>query len=267
MAGAVFMVVRATLVQHCHARYNSDISSMIVSTLEKKLKVPDCEEHLQFLERLTENSSLLRNWINQYERNGEWLSDQIQTTITCPKDTNDDEKLDFTPTRQTFRKSARVTEIQLTLILQRLTNAKKLDPDESPDEWLKLFSGIDEDFTITWLGKPGELRDLFEMLTAPEKGTKKGYVTPRKNYLQIVCSHFTDNDGKFFTNLRRQKSIGAFTPVLNDCKLVLQHSLETMTKMMKQLIENNETALLEFETYYNSTAAKRDDGSRIRYRR
>jgi len=169
----------------------------------------------------------------------------------------------FKPIGQTFQKTTKVTDLQLTLIMQRLTAAKRLDPNCSADDWLKLFSGVDSMFTIKWLGKPGELRDLFYMLTTPKNRVETGYIIPQYNYQRIVLSHFTDEKGNRFSRLRGQKSINTFLPILADCEFTLQCLTERMTTIMKNLIIDNEKALSEFGIYYNTTATKQDDGQRI----
>ena len=142
--------------------------------------------------------------------------------------------------------------------------AKKLDPDTKADDWLKLFSGVDSMFTMKWMGKPGELRDLFDMLTTKDSHSKTGYITPRYGYQKIVLSHFTDKDGKYFDKLKGQKSISSFQPLLDDCNFMLQFMTERMTEVMKIIIREHKTELQEQGLYYNSIAAKKDDHQKVR---
>ena len=177
---------------------------------------------------------------------------------------NDTEKHFFVPTGQTFVKTTKVTDLQLTLIMQRLAMANKLDPNANADDWIKLFSGVDSMFTMKWLGKPGELRDFFDMLTEPHNGSVTGYITPQYGYQKIVLSHFTDIDGKRFTRLKGQKSIVSFQPILDDCMFLLQNMTERMTMAMKNIIYEHQQELQEQGLYYNTTAAKKDDHQRVR---
>ena len=174
------------------------------------------------------------------------------------------EQTSFVPTGQTFVKTSKITDMQLTLIMQRLSMANKLDPDCFADDWLKLFSGMDYSFTIKWLGTPGELRDLFKALTEPIKKGKTGYVTPNYNYQQIVLSHFVDKDGQPFSRLKGQKSIEAFQPIIDDCIFTIQCMTERMTTVMKEIIREHREELEEQGFIYNTTAAKMDDKQRVR---
>lgn len=174
------------------------------------------------------------------------------------------EQTSFVPTGQTFVKTSKITDMQLTLIMQRLSMANKLDPDCLADDWLKLFSGMDYSFTIKWLGTPGELRDLFKALTEPIKKGKTGYVTPNYNYQQIVLSHFVDKDGQPFSRLKGQKSIESFQPIIDDCIFTIQCMTERMTTVMKEIIREHREELEEQGFIYNTTAAKMDDKQRVR---
>ena len=170
----------------------------------------------------------------------------------------------FAPIGQTFVKTAKITELQLTLIMQRLSMANKLDPNTNADEWQKLFSGIDSMFSMKWIGSPGELRDFFDMLTKLNGKDKSGYVTPRYNYQQIVLSHFTDANGKRFSRLKGQKHIPSFQPILDDCIFTLQFFTERMTDVMRSIINEHKQELEEQGIYYGTTAAQIDDHQRIR---
>ena len=180
------------------------------------------------------------------------------------KPRTNNEQTSFVPTGQTFVKTSKITDLQLTLIMQRLSMANRLDPDCSADDWLKLFSGVDSSFTMKWIGTPGELRDLFKALTEPIKKGKTGYVIPNYNYQQIVLSHFVDKDGQQFTRLKGQKSIESFRPIIDDCSFTLQWFTERMTKVMKEMIREHREELEEQGLFYNTTASKKDDGQRVR---
>ena len=181
-----------------------------------------------------------------------------------PKYGGKEDKVTFVPTGQTFVKTTKITDLQLTLIMQRLSMANRLDPNATADEWLKLFSGVDSIFSMKWLGTPGELRDLFDMLTkSPRKG-QSGYVTPRYNYQQIVLSHFKDSTDKPFSKLKGQKHIPSFQPILDDCGFTIQCFTERMTDVMRTIIIEHKQELEEQGIYYNTTAAKKDDRQKVK---
>ena len=187
------------------------------------------------------------------------LEKQLSTQPKKPK-----EDQTFVPTGKTFRKTTKITDLQLTLIMQRLSMANKLDPDASADTWHKLFSGVNSKFTMKWNGKPGELRDFFAMLTEPLPNSKTGYVTPHYDYQKIVRSHFTDSNGNIFKSLKGQKNIPSFQPILDDCTLMLQCITEKMTDVMRMIVQEHKEELLKQGFHFNTTSAKKDDGQRVR---
>lgn len=239
----------------------------ILDSLEEKgyVKVAWVEGHTPEAIKLLNKGKLYLRELEAEER-GILPSDEI-TDALSNVDKPERKIKDFTPIGQTFTKTAKVTELQLTLIMQRLTKANKLDPNGLADDWLKLFSGVNSMFTIKWLGTPGELRDLFKLLTKPKGKNKTGYVTPLYNYQQIVQSHFTDKNGEAFKPLKGQKSIDSFKPILDDCEFTLQFLTDNMTEVMKEIINNNEGALIEAGLSYNISASKNDDNLRIRNKR
>ncbi len=165
----------------------------------------------------------------------------------------------FKPSGTTFTKTALLTDTHIDIIGQRLTKANKLEA--SPDDFRKLFSGIDQIFDMVWLGTEGELRDLFKMLTAGKK-----YASPQRGYQNILKSHFLDKDGHRFKNLKGAKSITKFQVVIDDCSFLLQHLTDSMTYIMKQLMIDNENALSE-AGYFNTVQAAKQSGLRIRNKR
>jgi len=169
----------------------------------------------------------------------------------------------FKPIGQTFTKTTKVTDLQLTLLMQRLSMSNKLDPDVSADEWLKLFSGVNSMFTMKWLGTPGELRDFFDLLTRPLPSSKTGYVIPHYGYQKIVRSHFTNVNGEYFKNLKAQKKISSYQPILDDCAFFLQCVTERMTGIMKTIIQQHKEELSEQGLFYNATASKWNDRTKI----
>lgn len=121
---------------------------------------------------------------------------------SCKKKKNQSEKPerrkpDFNPVTATFIKDGAVLNANITLVFQFLVEKKWIANHSNPDAFLALFSGYTSDKSIVWLKAKGVLRDLFKMLideniiSCPE-----GY-----SYLQIVSSHFTDQEGNFLTDL------------------------------------------------------------------
>lgn len=256
VAGTVFLVVRATLTQHIESRYREILCDKLTHTIERELDGFDERELAAFLQQLNGHSSELNEWINHYEEADDWLSNQIEDAISSRKDKDGD---DFQPSGTTFKKTALLTDKLIDIIGQRLTQANKLNA--SPDDWRKLFSGVNQQFNMTWLGTEGELRDLFKMLTDNNK-----YATPKRNYQQILKSHFVDVLGHRFNNLHGAKSIDSFQPILDDCDFLLQHLTDSMTAIMKQLVKENENALREMG-YFNQVQASKQSGLSIKNKR
>lgn len=256
VAGTVFQIVRATLAQHTESCYCETICELLDQTTQRELKGSDEHETVGFNQRLADQSPVLSEWINSYDKADEWLSDQIADTITSIRVKADKE--DFIPSGRTFSKTSLLPDRLIDIIGQRLSQANKLDA--SPDDFRKLFSGIDQQFTMTWKGTGGELRDLFKMLT------DKGYAKPKRGYQQILKSHFLDENNQRFDNLHGDKSIEGFQPVIDDCAFLLQHLTESMTEIMKRLIKANKAALTEMG-YFNQLQAAKQSGMRIQNRR
>lgn len=96
MAGAVFILARAVLIQHYKSRFSDTMRDMIDSTLERELNIPDANEHQRFLIKITECSPSLSEWIKEYVDTSTCLSDQIEKTITVNNnDINSDENINI----------------------------------------------------------------------------------------------------------------------------------------------------------------------------
>ncbi len=258
VAGTVFHIVRAMLAQRSETIYCETICEMLNDTLERELKDCDRDEQQDFLHRLTEQSPMLAEWINGYDEADCWLYDEIERVIS--NESREADKDSFEPSGTTFTKTALLTDILIDIIGQRLTVANKLKA--SPDDFRKLFSGNDQQFTMTWLGTDGELRDLFKMIT----NVKKQYATPHRGYQQILRSHFVDADGNWFNNLHGAKSIKTFKSVIDDCSLLLQRTIEAMTNIMKELISTNQDALRD-AGFYDPVQAAKQSGLSIKKKR
>lgn len=253
VAGTVFHVVRATLAQYYDGYYSETVCDLLNHTIEREMEGCDDDEQTRFQQQLIEQSPQLCEWINGYDEAEEWLSDQIAGTIVdrSGKGVKDG----FKPSGETFTKTALLTDRLIDIIGQRLTQANKLDA--SPDDFRKLFSGTYQQFTMTWSGTGGELRDLFRMLTG------NGYAQPKRGYQQILYSHFLDEKGQRFKNLHGDKSIKSFQPVIDDCTFLLQHLYDEMTAKMKQLLKENEAALRDVG-YFDKVQAAKQSGMSIR---
>lgn len=81
IAGTVFHVVRATLIQYYDTCYSEKICDLLNHTLEREQKECDKQELAQFFQRLMDQSPELCKWINKYDETDEWLSEQIANTI------------------------------------------------------------------------------------------------------------------------------------------------------------------------------------------
>lgn len=258
VVGTVFMLVRAILTQHTESIFHETICELLDNTTEREMVGCNEKELNGINQRLIEQSPALCEWINSYDEADEWLSDQIANTIVVKNRKSEDEE--FIPSGRTFTKTSLLTDRLIDIIGQRLAKAKKLDA--SPDDFRKLFSGIDQQFTLTWNGTGGELRDLFKMLTE----TKCQFAKPRRCYQQILKSHFLDENGQRFNNLHGDKSIDAFKPIIDDCAFLLQHLTDSMTAIMQQLIYDNQAALNE-EGYFDEVQAAKQAGMRIQNKR
>lgn len=236
VSSTVFMVVRATLTQYYDTCFSENVCDLLNQTLEHVVASFDKQEWEEFHQKLTEQTPELCEWINSYDEADEWLSDQIAVVTTVKSGKAEG---DFIPSGQTFTKTALLTDTLIDIMGQRLAQAKKLEA--SPDDLRKLFSGIDQQFTMTWMGTGGELRDLFKMLT----DTKCQFAKPQRGYQKILKSHFLSADGQRFNNLHGDKSIESFQPIIDDCTFLLQHLTDSMTAIMKQLVRENEDALRE----------------------
>lgn len=212
---------------------------------------PVYEEDLdETINRICEYAEALEDWINDYTSCSiEWLSQTIDAVIAgsgkvIPLNV-------FQPTGQTFTKTPLMIEREVVIICKYLTQKEKLDAQASPDDFCKLFSGVDSEFKITWLGKEGELRDLFKTLVG--EGDKECYITPRKGYQQILRSHFKDKNGNDFVNLKGAKSIASFAPVIDNVVLMLKHNIDKCVEEMRKLIEESREPLEDagyFEDYH-----------------
>ena len=251
VVSTIFLVVRAVLAQHIESRYNETCCDLLSHTLEKELTESDEQEVSEVNQRLIELSPTLCEWINNYNDDDNWLSDQIVDVINS---SSKKQAEDFKPDGTTFTKTTLINDTLIDIIEQRLSLAQKLNGD--PNDFRKLFSGINQHFTMTWLGSGGELRDFFKMLVNYK------YIKPNKGYQRILKSHFRNEKGEVFNNLHGDKSIENFKPIIDDCSFLLQHLTESVTSIMKDLITNNQE-VLEEAGYFNNVEAAKQAGMTI----
>jgi hypothetical protein len=81
VAGTVFWIIKKILCHHAEGHFCNSIHDMLEETLERELKIFDQREHQQFLDCLSECSVILSEWINKYDDECDWLSDQITDTL------------------------------------------------------------------------------------------------------------------------------------------------------------------------------------------
>ncbi len=253
----LFYVVAGTLSLHYHSFYHTKLVDLLLDNIEKHKAICNQEEQKEIIQNICYHAEELKSWINDYEETADWLSDQITEAITTSNTNN--KKDDFKPCGTTFMKTALLTDTLIDIICQRLTQANKLDA--SPGNFRKLFSGINQQFTMTWRGTGGELRDFFKILI-----TNKKYASPQRGYQKILQSHFLNEDGKRFEDLNKAKSIPTFQSVIDDCLFLLQHVTDSMTSIMKRLIQENEHALSE-AGYFDPVQAAKQSGLSLRSKR
>ncbi len=202
VADTVFCIVRDTLGHHCEPRYYDEIYGMLTTTLDKNLRGIDKDEQKQFLDHLTECSQLLSDWINSYDDEEVWLSDEIEACFRKRKPEGTKpvvaEKADYSRYSFTF-KCPHKYKGKEKLMLEWLHNElvekhfiedfgeihldKDLEHIVDIDEKNRIifnavFSGADTGYHIVWIGTKVELRYFINQLEERNAITwKKG---PRK---------------------------------------------------------------------------------------
>ena len=206
----IFRLVALSFSLHWHSRYSSVLREALLSVVDEKRPspkdLPDHQLHERQQEELFEAiilcSEMLNDWVNEYiDTPNLWLTEEIDMVLNPPTKIEplkpESRKADFNPVTATFIKDGTVLNANITLVFQFLVEKKWIVNNSNPDAFLALFLGKPSDKTIVWLKAKGVLRDLFKMLideniiSCPE-----GY-----SYLQIVSSHFTDQEGNFLTDL------------------------------------------------------------------
>lgn len=256
VCGVLFCILSAVFSLHYSEYYNNMAGKLVEFASEKGL-FSDEKECKTLISNICKNAEDLDLWINQYDESNEWLSDEIDAiTTNIQPHVVKKNKGTFQPTRKTFSKSLRITDLQLDIICMRLVQAGWLDGDCRPSDFTKLFSGISSDFKLKWLGRWGELHDLFDMLTRIPEGSKTGYITPRKSYLEILRSHFVDKHGNLPPRLDNQRHIADSEMVINDCEFWINHSIEQCSETMKEILEKQSNYLENNDNTFRPFGAK-----------
>ena len=139
-----------------------------------------------------------------------------------------------------------ITDKQLDLVLAELIVMGWMPTTSSQSDFHKLFSGVPGEFLLTWTGKPAQLHDFFDMLTKKKEVKKKkmpGYVTPRGNYLNIVRSHFKDENNNWFGELNHERHIDGTNDILTKLEIVLAYSVDECINMMQTIVREHKDLL------------------------
>lgn len=210
IASTISRLVATTFSLHWHSYYCDTLRDALLNVVKDKRPSPKDLHELQEQERQQEemlysiiaNSAILKDWVIDYIDNAEsLLTEEIELALNPHLSTNtpkpESRKDDFKPVSATFTKSGTVLNANLTLVFQFLVEKEWIAKSTDPDAFTDLFLGKSSEKTIIWQKAKGVLRDLFKMfldegvITCPD-----GYT-----YLQIVSSHFTDQEGNYLTNL------------------------------------------------------------------
>jgi hypothetical protein len=157
-----------------------------------------------------------------------------------------EEEPKFNYTEETFKKSAMITDQQLDLVLAELIVIGWMPNTSSQADFHKLFSGVPGEFFLTWTGKSAQLHDFFDMLTKKKEIRKKkvpGWVTPRGNYLNIVRSHFKDENNNWFGELNHERHIDGTNDILTKLEVVLAYSVDECINMMQTIVREHKDLL------------------------
>lgn len=210
IVSTIFCLVATAFSLHWHSYYCDTLRDALLNVVDEKRPSPKDLHEQQQQERQQEDlfeaiitcSVTLKDWVNDYIDKPEFLlTDEIDLALKPHLATNtpkpESRKDDFKPVSATFTKSGTVLNANLTLVFQFLVEKEWIAKSADPDAFTDLFLGKSSEKTIIWLKAKGVLRDLFKMfidenvITCPD-----GYT-----YLQIVSSHFTDQEGNYLTDL------------------------------------------------------------------
>jgi len=90
---------------------------------------------------------------------------------------------------------------RISRLYQCLRRGKYIAEDTTPDDFIRLFSGSEDDFRIKWTGTKSFLAQLFNSII------EKKYITVPEGVgkWQIIQSHFVDSNSRPFCDLNKEK--------------------------------------------------------------
>ena len=84
VCGVLHYVVAATLSLHWHSFYNTELVALLRDIVERKGRFANAEEQKEIITNLCRHAEGLDEWVNKYEDNGGWLSEEIGKTTALP---------------------------------------------------------------------------------------------------------------------------------------------------------------------------------------
>ena len=154
------------------------------------------------------------------------ISQTEEENITKGKKPNEEEP--FVPTQDTFEIKNTTVE-RLKLIFQFCIDRKWLNALTRVEDWLKLFTGVPSDVCMVWdYDARHALRDLFWMMDRECDAEEKTFLKPRKNYLQIVSSHFVsvkpskENPHPYITEFNGRNNQQQYKQIIEYCRRILK---------------------------------------------
>ena len=82
VCGVLHYVVAATLSLHWREYYNTELVGVLHEIVKRKQVFVDGDEQEQIVSNLCKYAEGLGEWVNKYEDGSEWLSEDIESTIT-----------------------------------------------------------------------------------------------------------------------------------------------------------------------------------------
>ena len=226
VADTVFCIVRDTLGHHYKSRFYDEIYGMLTTTLESNLKVRDEDEQRQILNLLTECSHLLNDWINSYDDEEVWLSDEIEACLRKRKPEGKEptvvaEKADYSRYSFTLKCPPKYKGKEIKFLewlhdelkekhfiedFGYLVLGEDLEHIVDIDEKNKIvfnavFSGADTDYHIVWIRDKVELRYFINQLVERnaitwKKGPRKWQIVRNRIWYRIEEKETSDATGK-----------------------------------------------------------------------
>lgn len=192
MAGTVFLLVKKILCHHADGYFCDTIHDMLEDTLDRELKILNEQEHQQFLNRLSECSELLSEWINEYDDSEVWLSDEIEEALAA-KQSKEKKKEEVKPHKEVIKTSFKYNpqnldkgtrNIRLQKVYEDMTkeDVELIPISTNMKEFLDIFSGEDTLLRIAWIGNTNALHYIFS------EWIRRKYLPRPKGGLWVVVS-------------------------------------------------------------------------------